>query len=131
MIKKIRAQQGIAALITILVVGATTLVMVIAASLISMDGLEMGYHGDRGNEALALAEACVNDTARRLKIDPDSATSSSLSLPGGYCIIDLKSDEAGVKVFEAGGVAGDYYKKIRAQFGLDGGNLNMLNWEEI
>ncbi len=81
-------QQGAAAILTVVIVGAATLLMAYSASLLGLGELEMGYLAQKGEEAFYVADGCVQEAMHRLRKD-SGYSGSSLNLGNGSCIISV------------------------------------------
>lgn len=121
-------QNGIAAILTVIVVGMATLVMVITSALLGIDRLDTGVLAGDGRAALALADSCLEDVLRRLKLDPAVLPADySLSLDNGSCIIEIINSQTVVST----GSAGNAVKRLQAGFSIDGDKVILNDWQEI
>ena len=88
----VRAERagGFAALIAIVAIGAAALIIAYNASLLGLGELESGYTSQQGSEAFSLAEGCMDEALRRLRIAPTLAsTFSPPVLGGGSCSVTI------------------------------------------
>ena len=62
-------QQGIAALLVVLVLSAAGLIAAYTASVVGLTQLEVSFTGSKGLEALSVAEGCAEETLHRIRLD--------------------------------------------------------------
>ena len=126
---------GLAALFTVVVIGAAALIMSIGASLLGLLELNIGYTDQQGASAFALADACQEEALRRIKIDNTHGIgqgSFSLTLPNGVCqyqIINL--GVGGRQINSTGNLDNKYYKQIQSQITISGSSITVNSWQEI
>jgi hypothetical protein len=120
-------QQGMIALLTVIIISMAALTMVTTASLIGIDQLDMYYSADQGEEALILADGCLDDILRRIKLDPASLPADyTLPLDNGFCIIGMPNNS----VISVAGHVGNYVKRLQANITIDGTKVILNNWQE-
>jgi hypothetical protein len=125
-------QRGIAALLTIIIVGAATLIMAYSASLLGLGELEMGYASQQGGEALSVADGCMEEAFRHLKLN-SSYSGGSLNLGNGSCTITIVPS-GNNRTITITGTVGDYNKKIEAGITLSTDAIPVItvnSWEEL
>jgi hypothetical protein len=84
------AQRGAVALITVIILIAATLVMVTSGLLISLGDVDNGYTIAQGDEALTVADGCLEETLRRLRLDSSyGSTTENLTVANGSCVVDV------------------------------------------
>lgn len=123
------SQKGAAALITIVIIAAATLLMAFNAALLGMGELDMGYISQKGEEALYIADGCAEESLRRLKLD-DSYAGGTLSFGGGACIIDIVAD-GDDRTITITGTVDDYNKKIEVDLIIIDSQITINSWEEV
>lgn len=69
-------QSGMSALLTIVIIGAASLVMAKSMSFLSLTELQMGDKENTGQKYLYDAEACIEDALNQVRVDNFYATSS-------------------------------------------------------
>ncbi|NIV99055.1 hypothetical protein GWN26_07840 [Candidatus Saccharibacteria bacterium] len=79
-----KKQQGVVAMITVLIVAAAIVVIAVVANLLGIGELQMGYYHGQHDVMLQATEACVEEAAFRLKKD-NSYTSGGFSVGDNYC----------------------------------------------
>ena len=121
-------EDGIAALLTIVIIGAASLIMAYSASILSLGDLELGFDSQKGSQAFALADGCMEEAMRRLEID-DLYVGGTLSIGDNSCIIVISSSGSDRTILVTSEVD-IYHKKIEAQVTLSSGELVLNSWEE-
>jgi hypothetical protein len=129
--KKYITESGMAALLTIVIVGASTLAMVIGAAFLSASSLDIGASYNHTEAALALAEGCAREGLYRLKINPNYvAENQILPIAGNSCIINITAD-ADNRTITAIGQYNNYYKHIRVEAQVFNGiDVELVDWVE-
>lgn len=128
-------QSGIAALLTIVIVGAATLVMAYSASLLGLGELDLGYTSGRGAEAFSIADGCMEETLRRIRLNTAYGTVGgqiNLTVPNGTCEINVSVGNPSERIVNVLGstTGGGYNKKIQAALTLSGNIITITSWEE-
>jgi hypothetical protein len=83
-------QQGEALLLAVVILTAAVLVMAASVFSLGLGELDMGYTYQCGEETFAIADGCLEETLRRIKINP-SYSSGVLALGHGSCTIGVNS----------------------------------------
>jgi len=131
----IENQKGIAALLIVIILTASTLIMAYNASLFGLGEIELGFTSQKGGEALALAEACMEESMRRIKIDSEfgvGAGDINLLFGTNSCIINISKNLNDRTIITSGKV-GRFNKKIQTIITLSGVNSDIITinaWEE-
>jgi hypothetical protein len=128
---KMDVERGFAALLTILVIGAATLIMAYNASLLGLGELDLGYTSQRGGEALGIADGCIEDSLQRIRFDSNYA-GGYITMNNGSCIINVSINGNDRTVLVTASSTEGYYKKIEANVTLPIGitPMTMNKWEE-
>ena len=139
-------QSGFAALLVIVAIGAAALIMAYNASILGLGDLESGYTAQQGSRAFEIADGCLNEALRRLRITPGMTSMSPPPVAGGgYCSVTIcqASCVGGLPILvEATGCTaagcpaptGGYVKKIRASGIVITSGTNAVTidkWKEI
>lgn len=132
----LKSERGVAALLTIIIVSAATLIMAVSASLLGLGELELGYTSQRGGEALSAAEGCMEDTLRRVRTDStySANATTTLTVSNGSCTIFVAQSGANSTTTVLGTVTdqnSSYNKRIRAAYSLSGNVITLNSWEEL
>lgn len=131
----INNQKGVAALLVVIILTASTLIMAYNASLFGLGEIELGFTSQKGGEALALSEACMEESLRRIKIDSEygvEAGDIDLIIGANSCIINISKNLNDRTVLTTGTVD-RFNKKIEVGLTLSGANSDIItinNWQE-
>jgi len=122
-------QTGMAALLIVIMIAAATLIMSISSAILGLGESEMGYTAQRGTEALFIADSCMEEALRRLKLDVNY-NGGNLNLGNGTCIIKVIPNSNN-RTITATGTVGDYNKNIEINLTLNGNLITINSWQEI
>ena len=129
---KINLQSGFAALLTIVIVSSAVLIMAYSASLLGLGELELGYTSQKGDEAFAIADGCMEETFRRLRLD-SGYSGDSHTTKNGSCIISVGASGSDRIITITASTTDSYNKKIEAIIMLSADNIPVItvsSWEE-
>lgn len=128
--KNMRNQKGMAAMFTVLVIGAAALIMARSAAFLSMGSLNTSFISDKKSEAEYLTEGCIEESLRRLQIDHDYViTDLALVYDEGSCLMTVGG--SGVeRVITVVGTIGDYYKKITTNVTMNDDEIIINKWSQ-
>ena len=120
--------KGAAALLTVVIIGAATLIMAVSASFLGLGELDLGYTAQKNAEVFNIADGCMEEAMRHLRIDSTYA-GAALSLGDGSCIISVVAvlNDRTITVEAA---LGAYNKKIEASLTLTGNVITLNSWQE-
>ncbi|MFH1661925.1 MAG: hypothetical protein ABIA02_02420 [Candidatus Falkowbacteria bacterium] len=121
--------RGMAALLTVVIIAAATLIMAFNASLLGLGELDMGYTSQKGAEASSIADGCVEEAMRRLRLD-SNYSGGTLNIGSGSCIIGIVAD-GNNRTITVTGTAQEFHKKIQATATLSGSDTALNTWQEI
>jgi hypothetical protein len=127
-------QSGFAALFVIAVIGAAGLLMAYTASILGLGELEMGYAAQKGSEAFFIADGCMEETYRRIRLNTNygvGAGTINLTVPNGSCAIDVTDLGGNQRRIDILGTTGDYNRTIRSEITLTGNVITVDLWEEL
>jgi hypothetical protein len=122
-------KRGVAALLTILIVSTAVLIMAVVSSQLGLGELDLGYTSQKGSEALAVAEGCMDEGLRQLRLDT-GYSGSSLSLDNGSCTITVATSGSD-RTLVVTGVVDDYTKKVAVNLTLSGNVITINSWLEV
>ncbi len=122
-------QSGIAALLTIVIVGAAALIIAYSSSILGLGELEMSITDKKGDEAFYLADGCAEEALRKLKLD-SNYTGETLNIGENSCIITVNNLGGSLDI-ESTGTIENYSKKIKINLNISGGNITINSWEEL
>lgn len=122
-------KRGVAALLTVVIVSAAVLIMAFSAAFLGLGELDMGWTSQKGEEARAWTEGCLEQALYRLKWD-DNYSGETLSIGDNSCIIEVQTNgnERSLLVL---GTINNYQKKIGANVTLINNNLTLNSWQEM
>ncbi|MEK7625414.1 MAG: hypothetical protein AAB467_03640 [Patescibacteria group bacterium] len=118
--------KGAAALLTVLIIGAAALIMAVSASFLSIGELDLGYTSQKGGEAFALADGCMEDALRHLRLDGAYA-GGTLNVGSNSCILSI-NPSGGNKIVNVRSTVGDYNKEIEVNLTLSGNIITINSW---
>lgn len=110
----------------IVIIGAATLIMAYSSAMLGMGELELGWYSLKGSEAFAIADGCMEESMRRLKID-SAYSGGALNLGAGSCTITIVPSGSD-RTITIVGTTGNYNKKIEAGVTLSGGDVILNSW---
>lgn len=126
-IDKLKVQKGMAALFTILVIGAAALIIARSATFLSIGSLDTTFIIDKEREVEYLTDGCIGESLRRLQLDRNYvATNFVLAQDNGSCSVTV-SGSGYDRVINAIGTVGSYNKKITAELTIDDNNQIIIN----
>src|SRR3989344_2448799 len=106
-------KSGIAALIVVVVIGASALLMATGAAFSGLWEADSAFTADQGKRAFAIAEACLEDRLERLREDPAYSGNALPDLNSGSCIINMALPNITVE-----GIYSNYRKRIQASINI-------------
>jgi hypothetical protein len=127
--QRVNNERGVAALLTIVIIAAATLIMAFNSSLLGLGELELGYNSGKAGEALSIAEGCAEQAVRQSRSYP-SYTGGTLNFDTGSCIITV-TQGGNDRTIVVTGTVDDYNKKIEVQVTLSDSNTTISSWEEL
>ncbi|MBU4217208.1 hypothetical protein L6270_05270 [Candidatus Parcubacteria bacterium] len=126
--KNLSNQKGMAAIFTILVIGAAALIMARSAAFLSMSSLNTSFVSDKKSEVEYLTEGCIEESLRRLQFDHNYAVIDLNLMQGdGSCLMTVEGggDE---RLIIAEGTITDYHKKITANVVINNDKIIINKW---
>ncbi|MCX6796528.1 MAG: hypothetical protein NTW06_03460 [Candidatus Falkowbacteria bacterium] len=124
-------QQGVAMLLAIVLLTAAILVIATSVFFLGLGELDMGYTYQCGEETFALADGCMEETLRRIKINP-GYYSGNLDLGKGKCIIKVSDGVANQKIISltASSTVNNCNKRITATSTISNNEVIVTAWSE-
>lgn len=119
---------------TLVIIGAAGLLMAFGAALLGIGELELGYTGQKGAEALSVADGCMEDTMRRMRLDTNygvAAGTLNLTIDSGSCTIDVTDLGSGQRRIVVTGTIDTYNKRIQTDLTLTGNVISIDSWQEL
>lgn len=124
-----KQQKGVAALLTVIIISSVVLVMGLSTSYLGLGELNLGFTEQKGSEALAAAEGCMEDALMLLRLD-NSYSGGSLSLENGSCIISVSSTGSDRTLVSSATVFG-FTRTIQTQVTISSNTILLNSWQEI
>lgn len=122
------SKKGATALLTVVIIGAAALIMAVSASFLSMGELDLGYTSQKGSEAFALADGCMENALRHLRIDTNYG-GGTLSFGAKSCIISI-TPSGGNKIVNVKSFVGSYSREVEVNLTLSGNVITVNTWVE-
>jgi hypothetical protein len=132
-------RSGAIAVMIVLIVGAAAIIVASSSLLLSMGDIDEGYTAQRGSEALAVADGCIEETTRRSRLDENygiGAGTINLTVSNGSCTIDVSDigTSPEKRRVDVTGTSGVYHRKLRAEYTLTTDTrpvVSVTSWEEL
>lgn len=127
-------QSGIASLLIVIILSVAALIIGVSVSTMGLSELDLGYTLQRGEEAFYIADGCVEETLRRIRLDSGYGVGAgviNLSLGGGSCIVEVSDLGGGQRAVQILGAIGNYNKRISSIITITGGVITINEWKEI
>lgn len=121
-------KKGATALLTVLIIGSAALIMAVSAAFLSIGELDLGFTSQKGGETFALADGCMEDVLRHLRIDT-SYTGGTLNLGAKSCIITV-APSGGNKIVNVQATMENYHKELETNITLSGNIITINSWIE-
>jgi hypothetical protein len=125
-----KKENGMIALLTVFIISSTALIMAITSSLLGLGELEMGFNSQKGMEALSIADSCVEEGLRRLRLDPDYS-GGHLIVGDGSCIIQVVNQGGGDRSFLIEAVLDNYYQNLEVEVTLANSSTTINSWNQV
>jgi len=122
-------RRGMAALMIVVIIGAALLLMAYSAIFLGLGDLEMGYNYQRGNEAMSVADGCMEEALYRLRKN-NSYVGATLTLDNGTCVI-VVSGSGATRTINVTATSDAYTKKIQADISISGNTITTNSWQEL
>ena len=127
----VQNNKGMSLLLSVVIIGSAALIIALNIALLGLGELDMGYTGAQGGETFSIADGCVEEGLRRLRINSSTYSGGTLSLGDGSCIIGVSGTGAN-RVIIATSTVGVHNKVVRMDIGLDSESVISVNsWEEL
>ncbi len=130
----VKRTNGVAALVVVVVIGAAALLMGLTSAALGLGELESGYTAQKSSEAFGIADGCLEETYRHIRLDTGygvGAGTINLTVDNGSCTIVVTDLGSGQRRIVATGSTGDYHKKIQAEITLSGNVITINSWQEL
>jgi len=129
--QNIYKNQGMAALISVLIVGAVALVMVKSLALMGIDELDSMSAYSGGEQARATAESCLEEGLHRLQLDNGyTANAENIAIGPGSCELTVSGTGSNRELSVAAEFDG-FYRYYEAAAERLSDRLELNNYNEI
>ena len=132
-IKIINKQNGGSMLLVVIIIAISTLIMAYSSSILGLGELDLGYTSQKGAEAFSIADGCIEEALRRIKLDTNygiGAGTINLSVNNGSCTIDITDLGGNQRKIIASGMVDNYIKRIETELILNGNIITVTSWAE-
>lgn len=132
-IKTTNKQKGGAILLIVVIIAAATLIMAYSSSILGLGELDLGYTSQKGSEAFSMADGCMEETLRRIRLNTNYGIGTgtiNLSVDSGSCTIDIEYLGENQRRITVSGTISDYTKKIETELILNGNIITVTSWVE-
>ena len=126
--KNRKNQRGVAMLLLVMILTSVGLIIASSIFFFFFFELDMGYTYQCGEEAFSVVDGCIEETLRRLKIEP-GYNGGSLELGNGNCIIGISGDETN-KIINATSTVGSCSKRIQTAVSINNNLITVNSWLE-
>ena len=124
-------ERGAAALVTVIIVMVATLSMAVTAAKLGLGELEIGVAAAGGEKAFAVADGCLEETLRRIRLDTDYGVGSgtiNLTVPNGSCTIEVSASGSS-RTIDVTGTHDNYHAKLQSVISLSGNIIAVTSWQ--
>ena len=132
--KRTSSQSGAAALLTVLIVTAAGILLATNAAFLGLGEVDNAFVSGQAGETLSLADGCVDETMRRMRLDPNygvGAGTMTLTMTDGSCDIDVVNTGGGARTITVSATHNAYHKNIEARVTIVGTSVTLDAWLEI
>ena len=119
------SQSGFVALITVLVIGASLLVVTLGLTLTSINTLQSSSAYQLSQSATAFAEGCVQESL--LKLQRENTIPSSVSIKGQSCQVSVLAQTGNLWTFQVIATQSGYQKQIEVSANREG-QISITSW---
>src|SRR3989339_124642 len=129
--KIIKSNNGLAALLVVLIIGASSLLMARGSMFLSIGEADMGETVSKSGGAYYSAESCLEEALLRIKRDNNfSVDNLELTVNGNLCVIDVSGTDTDKDILIYG-TSGVYQKRLRASLSINAGEITIKTFESF
>lgn len=128
-----KRKRGFAVLMIVLVLAAAGLTMASSAAFLGLGSLESAYDFQNGEEALAIADSCMEESLERIRENSLYGIGQGiivLAVFDGSCTISIIDSGGNQRVVETQGIFKEYHRRITANVAVSGNSVVMNSWQE-
>ena len=126
---KTKYNRGAAALLTIVIIGAASLLMAIGSSRLGLGELETGFVEIRGASVFTTTQGCLEEAIHRLRKN-NTYTGQTLSVGAGSCIISV-SGSGSTRTITSTATIDSYTRKLEIIVDISNPVISISSWSEI
>lgn len=124
-----KSQSGMTALVTVIIISAAALIAVQGVARLGLSEVDMSFTRSQGEAALAIAEACAEETFRRWQLDNDySANDKNITVGKGICTLSTSAAGDDRQAIIEGRID-KYYQTIELDLTILDDRLDLNSWE--
>ena len=125
------AQTGMAALLTVIIIGAVALIIVRSPALLGLGDIGVVYTASQGKAALTLAHACADEVLRQWRQDGNySAANQVLSIGDGECLVNT-SAQGNERQATIQAILNNCYQTIEINVILEDNAVTLNFWQRL
>ena len=121
--------RGVALVMVVAIVGAAALAVAISSVIIGVSGLSSSFADNQAERALAVADACTQETWHRIRRNA-SYGGGQVTLRDGTCIITVTPSGQNRVVSVVASTSLDFYAKVRSSGTLSLDSVPTLSIED-
>lgn len=124
--------KGVSLLIAVIILGSALLIVGASALVIGLGAREGGYTMQRGGEAFAVADGCMEEAYLRIRRDASWGLSDAVlfTAPNGSCSIQVSDLGGSMRRIDVTAQSAEYTKHIRSQYSIGSAIPVIVSWEE-
>ena len=131
LLKNIRRESdGFVAMMSVLLVGAITLLLAIGAVSRSLDASDVALASESSYQALFLAESCVEHALSILASDPEYGGNEQFAVGDAHCQIGEVSATSSSRSFTTEATVGHFQKRLSVVGEVAASSSKVIDWEE-
>lgn len=123
---------GFSALLIIVVIASVMLIISLNASLLGLGELDLGYTSQKGGEAYAFADGCVEESLRRFSLDTNY-TGETFIMGNNSCSIEVTKSGLYATSTVTASTTSAYYKTLETAFTFTDNvhpTITIISWTE-
>ena len=126
-----KSYKGYVALITVLVVGAVSVVIVVSLILLGISSSRASFALEQSNQAKALANACAEEALQQIRNSTPFTGSGEIEFDQGLCYYLVTSQGGQNRTVTAQGIIQTIERKVKVVIGNITPSINIISWKEV
>ncbi|MDP3962890.1 MAG: hypothetical protein Q8Q39_00105 [bacterium] len=131
MLQPVSDKKGFITLISVLVVSAVGLSIALSLLLLGLGSSQTSFALAQSMQARSLANACAEESLRRVKNSLSFSGTSSLTFFGGTCTYSVANIGAQSRTITISGAVGTIVRKVSISISQITPFINVVSWQEI